>query len=136
MAPIDLGPKEWLSLIGHVKRWLGNLLRARALRKQQSIEALRAVVKAVRKTTVYLRHLRDGTKRSRRLESELALLWTELAFAAEDIGLDALAKRCNISGRYWADPAEFDDEFLRQAGVRLGDIERLAKLSLKDLKRA
>ncbi len=96
MAPIDLGPQEWLSLIAHVKRWLGNLLRARKLRKQQSTEALRAVVKAVRKTTDYVRHLRDGRKRSRRIESELALLWTELSFAAEDIGLDTLAKRCNI----------------------------------------
>lgn len=92
MAPIDLGPQEWLSLISHVKRWLGNLLSARALRKRESTEALRAVVKAVRKTTVYLRHLREGSKRSRRLESELALLWTDLAFAVEDIGLDALAK--------------------------------------------
>jgi hypothetical protein len=110
MAPIDLGPQEWLSLITHVKRWLGNLLRARAQRKQQSTESLRVVVIAVRKTTIYLRHLREGSKRSRRLESELALLWTDLAFAVEDIGLDALAKRCNISGRYWADPADFDDE--------------------------
>ena len=99
MAPIDRGPQELLSLIVHVKRWLGNLLRARKLRKQQSTEALRAVVKAVRKTTVYVRHLRDGRKRLRRIESELALLWTELSFAVEEIGLDTLAKRYNTTGR-------------------------------------
>ena len=120
----------------HVKRWLGNLLRARKLRKQQSTEALRAVVKAVRKTTIYVRHLRNGRKRLRRVESELELLWTELSFAAEDIGLDTPAKRCNITGRYWADPAQFYDKFFRQASVRLKDIERLAKLSLEELKRA
>lgn len=94
------------------------------------------MVKAVRKTTIYVRHLRDGRKRLRRIESELALLWTELTFSAEGVGLDTLAKRCNITGRYRADPAQFDYKFLRQASVRLEDIERLAKLSLEELKRA
>lgn len=134
MPGIDLGPQEWLALITHVKRWVGNLLRARALRKQESTAALRAVIKAVRKTTVYGRHLRERQKRSRKTESELALLWTELSFALEDIGLDGLAKRCNISGRYWADPSEFDDKFLERAGVRLTDIERLAQLSLREVR--
>ena len=40
-----------------------------------------------------------------------------------DLGLSKLARRCEISGRYWADPSTFDAVFLDKADVGL---ERLA----------
>jgi hypothetical protein len=38
-----------------------------------------------------------------------------------------LAKRCDITGRYWADPTQFDQEFLQRADVGLARMEQLAR---------
>ncbi|MDH4219736.1 MAG: hypothetical protein OEW23_13280, partial [Candidatus Aminicenantes bacterium] len=69
-------------------------------------------------------------------ERKLSLLWTELSFRLEDLGLEKLANRCSIMGRYWADPAVFTQDFLDTADTRrLSDIEKLAYASLKVLKK-
>ena len=38
-----------------------------------------------------------------------------------------LAKRCDINGRYWADPEQFDADFLRRADIGLARMEQLAR---------
>jgi hypothetical protein len=135
MAVTELGPKEWLFIISHVKQWVTNLRRAKRERKEESKEALRAVITAIRETTVYLRSLSEGHAKSFEKEERLALEWTELGFRLEDLGLDKLAKRCSIRGVHWANPDAFDDEFLDKAGARLEDIEKMARASLSDLRR-
>lgn len=134
MPVVELGVSEWLTIITHVKKWVTNLLRAKSERKEQSKKALRAVTKAVRETTIYLRDLREGGQKSIDRERELSLLWTELSFKLEDLGLKKLANRCSLKGRYWADPAAFDKAFLNRADIRLSEIEQLANDSLKELK--
>jgi hypothetical protein len=64
MPVVELGVSEWLTIITHVKKWVTNLLRAKSERKKQSKEALRAVIKAVRETTIYLRILREEGQKS------------------------------------------------------------------------
>jgi len=135
MPVVELSTIEWLSIITHVKKWVGNLRRAKAERKQESKQALRAVIKAVRETTIYLRNLRQGGEKSIDKERDLSLLWTDLSFKLEDLSLGKLAKRCSIKGRYWADPAPFEKDFLDRAGIRLSDIEQLARASLKELQK-
>ena len=130
---IELTTKEWLSLLTHLKKWMSNLRRASKQRKLESKKALRDVIKAVRKTTVYTRSLKQTKKASLKQESELSLLWTELSFTLIDLGLNKLAKRCHIKGIYWSDPSRLDSDFLDKAEVSLGDIERLAKLNLLEL---
>ena len=76
MPVVELGVSEWLTIITHVKKWVTNLLRAKSERKKQSKEALRAVIRAVRETTIYLRDLREGGQKSIKKERELSLLWT------------------------------------------------------------
>ncbi len=129
----EISASEFLSLITHVKKWVVNLLRAKEKRKQESKEALRAVIKAVRETTWYIAHFRKKGKQSIEKEKELALLWTELSFKLNDLGLKRLSERCDISGKYWADTSAFDKDILERAGNRLNDIEQLALASLKDL---
>ena len=133
MPAVEIGASELLSIIVHVKKWVTNLLRAKAKRKNESKDALRAVIKAVRKTTIYVRNIRDGGGKSIEKEKQLSLLWTNLSFRLEDIGLEKLAKRCNFKGRYWADPTSFDEESLERAGIRLSEIESLADDSLKEI---
>jgi len=136
MQAVVLSLGEWIAIITHVKKWVTNLLRAKSERKKQSKEALRTVIKAVRETTIYLRMLREERPKSIAREKKLSLLWTELSFRLEDLGLKKLAHRCSILGRYWADPEAFTKNFLDSADIgRLLDIEKLAYASLKELKK-
>ena len=114
-------------LFRHLKTWLGNLQRASSERKREAIDALRAVVIAARHTQAYLRRLQDTATQDHAEEGRLAGMWTELGFRLTDLGLDKLAKRCDISGRYWADPQRFDDDFLARADVGLERMEQLAR---------
>ena len=113
-------------LIKHTGSWLGNLKRAKDKRKKESIEALRKVVIAARKTSVYMRQVQETGNRSHKTEAELAVLWTELSFALQDLGVDKLAKRCYIKGKQWADPSQFDKDYLDKADVGLEKMEQLA----------
>ncbi len=115
-------------LLRHLVTWLSNLKRASEKRQRESIEALRAVVLAARHTRVYLRARADHPDHA--LEAKLAGMWTELGFRLSDLDLTRLAKRCDINGRYWADPDQFDDGFLQKADVGLARMEQLARQML------
>ena len=121
------------TLFRHLGSWLGNLSRARQQRKRESIEALRAVVVAARHTQAYLRQLDDTGEQNHATEANLAGLWTELGFRLSDLGLTKLAKRCDIRGRYWADPDILDADFLQRADIGLERMEQLARQLLADI---
>ncbi len=123
------------SLFRHGLTWLGNLRRARRERIEESVKALRRVITAARETAVYLRQLQVARKPDHRIERHLTVLWTELGFALQDLGLDKLAKRCQITGARWANPERFDAEFLRKADVSLERMEMLARQLLAEVGR-
>ncbi|WP_457676367.1 hypothetical protein [Thiolapillus sp.] len=122
-------------LFSHASRWLANLRRARLERKRESIEALRQVITASRETAVYIRQLEDTGRRDHQMERHLALLWTELGFSLEDLGLEKLAKRCQIKGKHWANPEYYDKDFLTRSDISLERMERLARELLADISR-
>ena len=122
-------------LFRHLGRWLTNLHRAGDKRKRESIDALRAVIVAARQTKTYVRKLKRSTEADHTREAELSEMWTELGFRLEDLGLGRLAKRCDIKGRYWADPAQFEREFLRKADVGLERLEQLARQMVAQVER-
>jgi hypothetical protein len=132
MSVAEVSISELLAIFTHIKKWVTNLLRAKAERKKESKKALRAVITAVRKTTLYVRNLQENSKKSVKKEEELSLLWTELSFKLEDLGLTKLSKRCYLKGRYWADPESFNEKLLERLKIRLKDIEQLAETSLKE----
>ena len=109
------GPQKWTQQRYHLK----------------GQQALRKVVLAVRETQLYLRRVSEKRRNSLRREERLALLWTNLSLELQDLGLAKLAKRCRITGQYWADPGQFTPEFLESAGTRLPEIEKAAQLLLK-----
>lgn len=110
----------------HVATWLRNLTRAKAARKQESLRALSKVIAALRMTQAYSRGLSEG-QRNHSTEADIAVKWTELAHELEQLSLKSLAKKCDIKGRYWADPTQFDKEFLGQAKTDLASVEKLAR---------
>ena len=122
-------------LIKHGYNWLSNLRRAKTTRKNQSVQALRNVILAVRETAVYIRQLNETGHRDHGVESRLAVLWTDLGFTLSDLGLNKLAKRCQIKGKQWEDPTHYDREFLDRADVKLELMERLANELLFELDR-
>jgi hypothetical protein len=122
-------------LVKHLKQWLVNLDRAGEQRKRESIAALRAVTVAARATRVYLRRIADTAQTDHAEEARLSEMWTGLGFKLQDLGLGALAKRCDITGRYWADPSALDRGFLDKADVGLERMEQLARQLLADVTR-
>jgi len=79
--------------------------------------AVYAVIMAVRETTIYLRIIREKRPKSIAKETKLSLLWTELTFKIDDLGLKKLANRCSVMGQYWADPAGFSEDFFKTADI-------------------
>jgi len=134
MAPIS-DISLW-QLFKHLSQWLGNLSRAKQQRQRESIEALRAVVLAARHTQAYLRQLEDTGNQDHATEAKLAGLWTELGFRLIDLGLGKLAKRCDIRGRYWANPKNLDADFLQRADIGLERMEQLARQLLAKVEAA
>jgi CxxC motif-containing protein (DUF1111 family) len=122
-------------ILKHAGSWLANLGRASRERKEQSVRAVRNVITASRETAVYVRQLKETGKRDHATEAHLSVLWTELSFSLEDIGISKLAKRCHINGKHWADPGHYDQEFLQKADVSLERMEALANQILAQIRR-
>jgi len=120
-------------LVKHTGSWVVNLRRAKDSRKKESMDALRKVVLAARKTSVYMRQLQDTEKHCHQSETELSLLWTELGYALSDLGIEKLSKRCLVVGKHWADPAKMEKLFLEKADVGLERMEQLANQLLKEI---
>ena len=102
MDPITSG-LLW-EILKHASSWLVNLGRASKERKGQSIRAVRDVITASRETAVYIRQIKETGNRNHETETHLSVLWTELGFALQDIGINKLAKRCQIKGKHWGNP--------------------------------
>lgn len=122
-----LSTKVLGELFNHGAKWLSNLRRANNERKQASIQALRKVITSSRETAVYVRQLNDNGNRDHNTERHLSLLWTELGFALEDIGIQKLAKRCQIKGKHWSNPEHYDKDFLDKADISLEKMEKIAR---------
>lgn len=82
---------------------------------------------------MYVRQIQDTQQADHATERHLAKCWTQLGFDLDDLGLSKLAKRCHITGKHWADPKFYTDDFLQKADISLDRMERLAKQILVDI---
>lgn len=114
------------SVATHILKWLTNLNRAKKERKRESLKAVNKVVSLIRKTTAYSRGLRVG-QQDFGMEAMLAEDWSDLAHALSELKLIALAKKCDLNGRYWADSSQFTPEFLLQADISFDTIEKITR---------
>jgi hypothetical protein len=122
----NLSPALLWDVLKHIRSWLANLSRAGTARKEESKKALRGVVKAARETAAYMRRMQDTGSRDHGTEGRLAVLWTELGFALQDLGIAKLAKRCQISGKQWSEPGFYDEAFVEKADISLERMEAVA----------
>lgn len=130
-----LSTKLLWEILKHAKSWLTNLDRASNDRKAQSVKAVRKVITASRETAVYIRSIKDTGQPNHETEARLSVLWTELGFELQDIGIHKLAKRCQIRGKHWADPHHYDQDFLQKADISLETMEKLANEILIQISR-
>ena len=79
--------------------------------------------------------MKDTGIRCHDTEAHLSILWTELGFALQDIGINKLAKRCQIKGKHWASPDHYDNDFLQKADISLDRMEKLANEILLQIDR-
>jgi len=79
--------------------------------------------------------MNDTEKRNHGKEARLSTHWTTLGFQLQDLGIDKLAKRCQIKGKYWSDPDHYDGDFMEKADVSLERMERLAREILAEIDR-
>lgn len=114
------------ALATHVAAWLRNLARAKSNRQRESLQALDNVILTLRMTQAYARGLQAGHQ-NHTTEGEIAVQWTRLGQELDRLGLKALAKKCEVAGRYWADPDQLDAAFLRQANTDLASVEKQAR---------
>lgn len=117
-------------MLKHAKSWLTNLDRASDDRKEHSVRAVRNVIIASRETAVYMRSMKDTGNQSHETEAHLSILWTELSFALQDIGITKLAKRCQIKGMHWANPNHYDEDFYKR---QMLDLSAWRNLQMKSL---
>lgn len=110
----------------HAAKWLHNLWRASEDRQKESMRAIDKVIPALRMTSAYCRGLDKGIVNPT-TEGEIAAKWSELANELEALGLKALAKKCDVKGRYWANPDQFAPGFLEQADISFEAVEKLAR---------
>ena len=113
-------------LAQHFFKWLTNLKRAGHERQQQSLLAVHKVFALARRTKAYSRGVRAG-QQDFKAEAELAATWAELAFELKRLRLTALAKKCDVTSQYWADPQQLSPEFLAEADISFDSVERLAR---------
>ena len=130
----DVNARLLWDIFRYVRSWLANLSRAGQKRRGESVAALRGVIKASRMTAAYLRQLGDTGLQDHAREAELAVLWTDLGFALEDLGIGKLAKRCKISGKRWSQPDHYDHDFLEKADISLDRMEALATEILQQVR--
>ena len=114
------------ALATHILKWLTNLNRAKRERQRESLKAVNKVVSLIRKTSAYSRGLRLG-QQDFSAEAELAEDWSDLAHTLDELGLTALAKKCDLSGRYWADSTQFTPAFLSEADIGFQTMEKMAR---------
>lgn len=120
-------------LVKHAGSWVINLKRANSARKKESVNALRQVIFAAQKTSVYLRQINETGDKDHKTEADLSRAWTELSFKLEDLGIKALARRCRMKGKHWADPSQFEGEELEKADIGLEKMESLASEILAEV---
>lgn len=105
--------------------WLTRLAKTSGEEKKKCLTAVEEVVGAVRRTEAYCR-ARDAGHTDIRTEGDLAEMWTRIGYSLRSVGATALAKRCDVKGRYWANPEKFSDEWWDAADIGLDSVEKLA----------
>jgi hypothetical protein len=135
MIEPTLSAKSAAMLAKYLVQWLHSLAKASTERKRDCLTAIDGVIAAVRRTRAYCRG-RDQGHSDFDTEGQLAEMWTRLGFDLNDLGVTKLAKRCDVKGRFWADPKQFSEQWWTQADISLDAVERLARKLHVEIKHA
>jgi hypothetical protein len=97
-------------------------------RKDRADDTVKTVLVALNQTKAYITDWNKG-ERSREREHALVRLWTEAAVAIRRHDKD-FADALQMKAEYWADPENWTDEQVRNAGIGIETVANKARLLL------
>lgn len=124
---IDVG--NLIQLFHTVIGWLKSAREDRVQDEERHRRALLSVYLAANETKAYLATMKRRKHPDRDRERTLSRLWSEAAVDLRKVDPD-LARRCLLSGDYWADPTEWSEEALEEARITLRELYDRARALL------
>jgi len=113
----------FLRAIDEIRQWLGRRRVRRDGRLEKSAGALGLLHRAAVATRAYIADVdADRRRKSRSKEHGLALAWVEAGEALagiDDPQAQELFRRMFRKALYWADPSEWDEDRIAEAGIGL-----------------
>jgi hypothetical protein len=112
---------------------LGKLLdyfsRERHRRDDQIDAALAAIYAAANETRIYLARLEETGRRKRKIEAELARLWSKAAVPVRRFDRK-LADECLLKARFWVSPDRWEEDDLTEKRLGVDAIYEQARALL------
>ncbi len=121
---IDAG--TLMRLFDNVLGWLKSARDERAKNEERYRRALLSVYLAANETKAYLATMKRRKHPDHDRERNLSRLWSEAAVDLRKVDPD-LAKRCLLTGDYWADPTAWSEPALQEARITLKELYERAR---------
>lgn len=121
---IDVG--NLIQLFHNVIGWLKSARDAQVQDEAHYRRALLSVYLAANETKAYLATMKRRKSPDRERERNLSRLWSEAAVELRKLEPD-LARRCLLTGDYWADPTEWSEQALQEARITLKEVYERAR---------
>ena len=121
---IDVG--NLIQLFNNVIGWLKSARDEQAQEEEHYRHALLSVYLAANETKAYLAMMKRRKYPDRERERNLSRLWSEAAVELRKVDPD-LARRCLLTGDYWADPTAWSEQALGEARITLKELYERAR---------
>jgi len=111
-------PTVAFTLFDKILAGLGLIRQGRKQRTEKIDQALLALYVALAETKSYIEDRKNGKRRDRRREYELARLWHSASIPLRAIDRD-FAHRCFLKGSYWMEPDTWDKKRVDETGIAI-----------------
>jgi len=92
--------------------------------------ALSRILRALNQTKAYIADQVSGAPQDRKREEELSMAWTRASGELWGID-DDLARRCELKGEYWANPASWEPADVERARIGIDQVSEEARSLLQ-----
>jgi hypothetical protein len=112
---------------------ISNYNIAKVQRNERYKLAVLAIATAADETRMYLRDSKEQRVRDNTKEAYLSKLWRQSAVELMEFD-DNLAKRCEMKGEFWSDPASWSRKDIASARILLKDISEQVRQLIRPIK--
>jgi hypothetical protein len=112
-----------LAVADKVLSAIGLAREGKRAKEQRRRDALNALYAAINETQLYISERREGKKRNRRREFQIARLWSDAATAVSPLD-HRLARICHCKRTYWCEADLWDDARIARNGIKIETVQR------------